>query len=70
MDQPVTELHGVTVEFTSTDPKMVELLDAIRELRGAERLECEAHLYLALARSAWRDADRLRALDRKRRPLP
>lgn len=59
-------LHRLTVDFSTSDSKMAELLTTIRGLGTTpERLECEAHLYLALARSAWREADRLRKLQER-----
>lgn len=56
------------VEFRTDDPaeaKILRLLDEMPTYTAA-RAECEAHLYLALARVAWRDADRFRALETKR----
>ena len=58
----------ILVEFRAEDDKGREIIEAINQFRPytIERAEMEAHLYMVLARCAWRDADRLRQIERKR----
>jgi hypothetical protein len=57
----------ITVEAQPGDPlaEALALLDSLPAWEPA-RQEGEAQVYLALARSAWREADRLRELRRRR----
>ena len=59
-------LH-VEVSCRPEDPlaAMLRLIEGMPAWDPA-RQECEAQVYLALARSAWREADRLRGLQQKR----
>jgi hypothetical protein len=58
----------ITVEFRAEDDGAREILTAISQFPNytVERAEMEAHLFLVLARVAWREADRYRATERKR----
>jgi hypothetical protein len=58
----------IIVEFKAEDDQGREILAAISQFPNytVERAEMEAHLFLTLARVAWREADRYRASERKR----
>jgi len=61
---------AITIEttFYSSDPQIAGMLKWLNGISqwDSVRHECEAHIFVALARSAWREADRLRGLERKR----
>lgn len=61
----------ILIEISLNIPPDSQLADTIRWLNTLSpfdevRLECEAFLYMTIARAAWRDADRARELRRKR----
>jgi hypothetical protein len=58
----------ILVEFKAEGEDGAEILAAINQFRPytVERAEMEAHLFMVLARSAWREADQLRAIERRR----
>ena len=58
----------IITEFKAEDDKGRELLAALNQFQPftVERAEMEAHLFMVLARCAWREADRYRQLERKR----
>lgn len=61
----------ILIEISLNIPPGSQLADTIRWLdtlppHDEVRLECEAFLYMTIARATWRDADRARELRRKR----
>jgi hypothetical protein len=56
-------------EWSTSDPGLADMLRSIAELPEHDpvRHEMEALLHTQQARFAWREADRLRELERKRR---
>ncbi len=59
----------ILVEFKAEDEGAREILEALNQFKPytVERAEMEAHLFVVLARCSWRDADRIRQAERKRR---
>lgn len=60
--------HRIHVDLSTRDPVLQRAFDMVREM-GAdspEHHECWAFIYLTLARTSWRDADRLRDAQRAR----
>jgi hypothetical protein len=57
----------IIVEFKAESEDGAEILAAINQFRPytVERAEMEAHLFMVLARVAWREADQLRAVERR-----
>lgn len=60
----------ILIEISLNIPPDSQLADAIRWLdtlpqHDEVRLECEAFLYMTIARATWRDADRARELRRQ-----
>jgi hypothetical protein len=57
----------LVVEFRVEDEGAAEIITALNQFRPytVERAELEAHLFMVLARVAWREADRLRAVERR-----
>jgi hypothetical protein len=58
----------ILVEFRAEGEDGAKILAAVNQFRPytVERAEMEAHLFMVLARSAWREADQLRAIERRR----
>jgi len=58
----------IVVEFRAEDEEGTAILNAVRQFPNysVERAEMEAHLFMVLARVAWREADLYRASERKR----
>lgn len=60
----------LTVEVAVTMPNVGTLAEGLSWLSSLpttspERLECEAFIYMMLARSCWREADHMRAIGRR-----
>jgi len=55
------------VTFKAEDEGAAAIVEAVNQFRPytVERAEMEAHLFMVLARVAWREADRLRAAERR-----
>ncbi len=58
----------ILIEFKAEGEDGAEILAAINQFRPytVERAEMEGHLFMVLARCAWREADQLRAVERRR----
>jgi len=58
----------LVVEFKAEDEQAAEIITALNQFQPytVERAEMEAHLFMVLARVSWREADQLRAIDRRR----
>jgi hypothetical protein len=58
----------ILVEFRAEDEQGAEILTAINQFSPytIERAEMEAHLFMVLARVAWREADQLRRIENRR----
>jgi len=61
-------LTRLQVVFTAADSDAAEIIEALNQFKPytVERAEMEAHLFMVLARVSWREADLLRAVERKR----
>lgn len=59
----------LVTEWSTSDPGLAEMLRSIADLpeHDPTRHELEALLHTQQARIAWREADRLRELEKKRR---
>jgi hypothetical protein len=57
----------ILVTFQAEDEGAAEIITALNSIPQytPERAELEAHLYLVLARCSWREADRMRQVDRR-----
>lgn len=57
----------IICDFSAEDDQGRELLKSLHQFPpwSVERAEMEAHLFMVLARSAWRQADRLRESQRR-----
>jgi len=57
----------ILVEFRAEDEGAAAIIEAINQFPPytVERAEMEAHLYMVLARCAWREADRYRQTERR-----
>lgn len=57
----------IICDFSAEDEEGRELLETINQFPewSVERAEMEAHLFMVLARSSWREADRLRDSQRR-----
>jgi hypothetical protein len=57
----------LVVEFKAEDEGAREILEALQQFPQytPERADMEAHLFLVLARVSWREADRMRSVDRR-----
>jgi hypothetical protein len=55
------------VEFRAEDEGAAAIIEAINQFPAhtVERAEMEGHLYMVLARCAWREADRHRQVERR-----
>jgi hypothetical protein len=55
------------VTFKAEDEGAAAIVEAVNQFRPytVERAEMEAHLFMVLARVAWREADMLRAAERR-----
>jgi len=58
----------ILVEFKAGDEGAAQILTALAQFPQytVERAEMEAHLFMVLARCAWREADRHRQIERRR----
>jgi hypothetical protein len=57
----------ILVELRAEDEGSAEIITAINSIPQytPERAELEAYLYMVLARCSWREADRLRQIERR-----
>jgi hypothetical protein len=57
----------ILIEFRAEDDKGREIIEALNQFPQytVERAEMEGHLYMVLARCAWREADRYRQTERR-----
>jgi hypothetical protein len=57
----------IEVQFSAQDEKGREILEALNQFPeySLERAEMEGHLFMVLARVSWREADRIRLLERR-----
>jgi hypothetical protein len=55
------------IDFRAEDEGAAEIVKAVNQFQPytVERAEMEAHLFMVLARVAWREADMLRAAERR-----
>lgn len=59
----------VFTDWSTSDPGLAHTLTLIQQMprHSPERHEAEAFLHMTLARAAWREADRLRTAEQRRR---
>ena len=57
----------IRIEFFADDEDARKILEAVTSVPAytSARAEMEAHLYTVLARAAWREADRYRAVEKR-----
>jgi hypothetical protein len=65
---PSTQLATIVVYVPGVGAELAEGINWVNSLPGSDpaRHDCEAFIYMTLARSAWRRADELRAAQRGR----